>query len=315
MKKYLLGIDIGGTTVKLGLFDINGELIYKWEIETRKNEDGKYILSDITNSIDLILKEKSISKDKVIGAGVGVPGPVKEDGTVLGCVNLGWPVFNVSKSLEELLKLPVKVANDANIAALGEMFKGGGEGYENMIMVTLGTGVGGGIIINGKVIAGTNGAGGEIGHIGVNPHEKENCNCGKKGCLEQYASATGIVKLAKEILEKESYESNLRNIKEITAKDIFELAKENDELGLKIVDKFASILGRAFANIACICDPEVFVIGGGVSKAGDILIDKVKQYYCENAFHATIDTKFKVATLGNDAGIFGGAKLARENLN
>ena len=312
MKKYLLGIDIGGTTVKLGLFNINGELLNKWEIETRKIDNGKYILSDITRSINWILYQKNISKDEVVGAGVGVPGPVKEDGTVLGCVNLGWPVFNVAKSLEELLELPVKVANDANIAALGEMFKGGGKGYENMIMVTLGTGVGGGIIINGKVIAGANGAGGEIGHLGVNPHEKISCNCGKKGCLEQYASATGIVKLAKDILEKETCESKLRNIKEITAKDIFDFAKDNDQLSVKVVDKFASILGRALANISCICNPEVFVIGGGVSKAGDILIDKTKQYYIENAFHATVDTKFKVATLGNDAGIFGGAKLSLE---
>ena len=244
--------------------------------------------------------------------GVGVPGPVKEDGTVLGCVNLGWPVFNVSTELEKILGLPVKVANDANIAALGEMFKGGGKGYKNMIMVTLGTGVGGGVIINGKFLAGNNGAGGEIGHISVNPHEKISCNCGKKGCLEQYASATGIVKLAKDALEKENCESKLRDIKEITAKDIFDFAKENEQLSLEVVDKFASILGRALANISCICDPEVFVIGGGVSKAGDILIDKVKQYYRENAFHATVDTKFKVAKLGNDAGIFGGAKLALE---
>ena len=281
MKKYLVGIDIGGTTVKLGLFDLNGELLDKWEIETRKTEKGRYILSDIAKSIEGILNERKIKKEEVLGVGVGVPGPVKEDGTVLGCVNLGWPVFNVSTELEKILGLPVKVANDANIAALGEMFKGGGKGYKNMIMVTLGTGVGGGVIINGKFLAGNNGAGGEIGHISVNPHEKISCNCGKKGCLEQYASATGIVKLAKDALEKENCESKLRDIKEITAKDIFDFAKENEQLSLEVVDKFASILGRALANISCICDPEVFVIGGGVSKAGDILIDKVKQYYRE----------------------------------
>ena len=180
MKKYLVGIDIGGTTVKLGLFDLNGELLDKWEIETRKTEKGRYILSDIAKSIDSILSKKNINKNEVKGVGVGVPGPVKDNGAVVGCVNLGWPVFNVEKSLEEILNLPVKVANDANIAALGEMFKGGGNGYENMIMVTLGTGVGGGVIINGQILAGNNGAGGEIGHITVNPHEKESCNCGRK---------------------------------------------------------------------------------------------------------------------------------------
>ena len=312
MKKYSLGIDIGGTTVKLGLFDLDGKLLYKWEIETRKIENGRYILSDIAKSIDEILEDRNINKDEVIGVGVGVPGPVKEDKIVLGCVNLGWPVFNVSAELEKLLNLPVKVANDANIAALGEMYKGGGKGYENMIMVTLGTGVGGGVIIDGKVIAGFSGAGGEIGHINVNPHEKISCNCGRKGCLEQYASATGITRLAKEILAKENCDSKLRNIKEITAKDIFDLAKENDKLCIKIIDKFSNILGRALSNIACICNPQVFVIGGGVSKAGDMLLDNIKKYYLENAFHATVDTQFKLATLGNDAGIFGGAKLAKE---
>lgn len=312
MKKYSLGIDVGGTTVKLGLFNNEGELLYKWEIETRKVENGKYILSDITESINDILEERNIHKDEIFGAGVGVPGPVKDDGTVLGCVNLGWGVFNVATSLEELLNIPVKVANDANIAALGEMYKGGGKGYENMIMVTLGTGVGGGVIINGKVIAGVAGAGGEIGHINVNPHEKISCNCGQKGCLEQYTSATGIARLAREILEKESCDSKLREVEEITAKDVFDFAKEKDELSIKVVEKFSHILGRALSNIACTCNPEAFVIGGGVSKAGDILLDNIKKYYVENSFYAVADTEFKLATLGNDAGIYGGAKLSRE---
>lgn len=312
MKKYSIGIDIGGTTVKLGLFNNEGELLYKWEIETRKIENGKYILPDITQSINNILEERNISKDEVLGIGVGVPGPIKDDGTVLGCVNLGWSVFNVSTELEKLLNVPVRVANDANIAALGEMYKGGGKGYENMIMVTLGTGVGGGVIINNRVIAGATGAGGEIGHINVNPHEKVSCNCGRKGCLEQYTSATGIVRLANEILEREICDSKLRYIENITAKDVFDLAKENDELSLKVVEKFSAILGRALSNIACICNPEVFVIGGGVSNAGDMLLNNIKKHYLESAFYATSNTEFKLATLGNDAGIFGGAKLAGE---
>lgn len=312
MKKYTLGIDIGGTTVKLGLFNIDGTLLHKWEIETRKIDNGKYILADISESVNSILEEKNIQKEEVLGAGVGVPGPMKEDGTVLGCVNLGWSEFNVANTLEELLNIPVRVANDANIAALGEMYKGGGKGYENMIMVTLGTGVGGGVIINSNVIAGSTGAGGEIGHINVNPHEKISCNCGRKGCLEQYTSATGIVKLAKDILEKESCDSKLREIENITAKDVFDFAKDKDELAIKVVEKFSSILGRALSNIACICNPQVFVIGGGVSKAGDMLLDNIKKHYLENAFHATSETEFKLATLGNDAGIFGGAKLAIE---
>ena len=246
-----------------------------------------------------------------MGAGVGVPGPVTNDGWVQGCVNLGWPVFNVAKSLESILEVPVKVANDANIAALGEMFKGGGKGYKNMVMVTLGTGVGGGIIIDGNIIAGSTGAGGEIGHIRVNDQEKDSCNCGGKGCLEQYASATGIVKIAREILNNNNDESKLRQLEIITAKDIFDLAKEDDKVALEIVDKFSYILGSALANIACISNPEVFVIGGGVSKAGDILLDNVKKYYKEKGFYGITEVEFKVATLGNDAGIYGGAKLVQ----
>lgn len=312
MNKYLLGIDIGGTTVKLGIFTSEGKLLKKWEIETRKLEHGKYILEDITNSINEVLKESNIRKDRVIGAGVGVPGPVKNDGWIQGSVNLGWPVFNVAKSLNQILEIPVKVANDANLAALGEMFQGGGIGYNNMIMVTLGTGVGGGVIIDGKIIDGSKGSGGEIGHIKVNYDEKESCNCGRKGCLEQYASATGIVKIAKEILHSNEENSKLRTIENITAKDIFDLAKENDHIALEVVEKFSCILGHALANIACISNPEVFVIGGGVSKAGEFLLEKVKTYYSKIAFHGVIDTEFKLATLGNDAGIYGGAKLIQQ---
>lgn len=312
MKKYSIGIDIGGTTVKLGLFTVVGELIRKWEIETRKIERGRFILEDIINSINLVLKDENIDKEEVLGVGVGVPGPVKEDGLVLGCVNLGWPVFNVAEKLGENLGLPVKVANDANIAALGELFQGGGKGYHNMIMVTLGTGVGGGVIIDGKVIAGSNGAGGEIGHINVNPYEEATCNCGRKGCLEQYASATGIANLAKSILDSENIDSSLRYIDEVNAKDVFDAAKNSDALAMKIIEKFSYILGRALSNISCICNPEVFVIGGGVSKAGEFLLEGIKKYYKETAFHATIDTEFKLATLGNDAGIYGGAKLVQE---
>lgn len=303
MKKYSLGIDIGGTTVKLGLFTVEGELLKKWEIETNTTEKGKFILEDISKSIEEKLNNENIVKEDVLGIGVGVPGPVKGDGSVNRCVNLGWGVLNVSTELEKLTGLPVKVANDANIAALGEMFKGGGKGYSNIIVITLGTGVGGAVIIDGKAIPGANGAGGEIGHINVNPHESISCNCGRKGCLEQYTSATGISRIGTEILGRE-----------VTAKDVFDLAKENDELAIKVVEKFSSILGRAISNIACICDPEVFVIGGGVSKAGDILIDNLQKHYELNSLYATKGVEFKLATLGNDAGIYGGAKLAQELL-
>ena len=197
MKKYGFGVDVGGTTIKMGFFETDGKLLDKWEIKTDTTNGGENILSDIAKSIDNKLAQEGISKSDVQGIGVGVPGPVNSKGVVLKCVNLGWGVFNVEEALSNLTGLMVKAGNDANVAALGEMWQGAGKGSEDMIMVTLGTGVGGGIIVDGKVIAGANGAGGEIGHITVNEDEIEACNCGQYGCLEQYASATGIVRMAK----------------------------------------------------------------------------------------------------------------------
>lgn len=307
MANYVFGVDIGGTTVKIGLFTVDGALTDKWEITTRIDEGGKYILGDIAKSIEDKLAEKEISKDDVAGIGMGVPGPVKEDGTVLKCVNLGWGIFNVATELENIIKLPVKAGNDANMAALGEMWQGGGKGYKNIVMVTLGTGVGGGIILNGKMLSGVNGAGGEIGHIQVNEDEAEVCGCGRKGCLEQYTSATGIVRSANIALNNTDKPSSLRSVQYVSAKEIFDAAKNGDELASQLVENHGKCLGKALAQIACVVDPEVFVIGGGVSKAGTIITDTVEKYFQENAFHACKKTKFALATLGNDAGIYGGA--------
>ncbi len=307
MAKYVFGVDIGGTTVKIGLFSIEGELLDKWEITTRTDDGGAYILSDIAASIDNKLTEKEITKEDVKGVGMGVPGPVKEDGTVIKCVNLGWGIFNAANELSELTGLPVKVGNDANMAALGEYWQGGGKEYDNVVMVTLGTGVGGGIILNGKMLAGVNGAGGEIGHMTIDLNEQDACNCGKKGCLEQYASATGIVRLANRALQATDKPSRLREVKYISAKEIFDAAKNGDDLALDLIEEHGRRLGYALANVACVVDPEVFVIGGGVSKAGDILITTTKKFFQEYAFHACRNTEFKLATLGNDAGMYGGA--------
>ena len=307
MSNYVFGVDIGGTTVKIGLFSTDGELLEKWEITTRTDDGGAYILSDIAKSIENKLAEKNISKEDVKGVGMGVPGPVREDGTVIKCVNLGWGVFNAAEELSSLIGLPVKVGNDANMAALGEYWQGGGKGFQNVIMVTLGTGVGGGIIINGKMLAGVNGAGGEIGHMTIDLDEQDVCNCGKKGCLEQYASATGIVRLANKALNDSSKPSKLREVKYISAKEIFDAAKSGDEIALSLVEEHGKRLGYALANVACVIDPEVFVIGGGVSKAGDILLNATKKYFQLYAFHACRNTEFHLATLGNDAGMYGGA--------
>ena len=310
--KYVFGVDVGGTTVKLGYFTTEGELLDKWEIPTRKEDGGAYILSDIAESLKSRMVEKGISMDDVIGAGMGVPGPVRDDGTVIKCVNLGWGIFNAADELSKLLGVKVKVGNDANMAAFGEMWMGGGKGHNSIVMVTLGTGVGGGIILNGKMVAGVNGAGGEIGHMTMDTEETVVCGCGKCGCLEQYASATGIVRMAKKALAESDKESALRDIQELTAKDVFDAAKNGDGLALEQVEELGRKLGLAAAQIACVVDPEVFVIGGGVSRAGRIILDVTEKYFRKYAFHACRETKFELAALGNDGGIYGGARAVLE---
>lgn len=307
MKKYCFGIDVGGTTVKMGLFTTEGELLDKWEIPTRKEDGGAYILNDVAASVEAKLAEKNIAKEDVAGAGIGVPGPTLDTGYVSICVNLGWKDKNPANELSELLSIPVKAGNDANVAALGEMWKGGGEGYLDVVLLTLGTGVGGGIIIDGHAVVGAHGAGGEIGHITVRDDETEACGCGRKGCLEQYASATGLVRLAKRYFEKNTKNSILTG-KEITAKEVFDAAKAGDAAALEITEEFGAYLGQALVNLAATVDPAVFVIGGGVSKAGDILLETVRKYFYDHAFYGNQKTKITLATLGNDAGIYGAAK-------
>ena len=309
MKKYAFGIDVGGTTCKIGFFETNGKLIDKWEIKTNTENNGAAILSDIAQAVDNKLAQEGISKDDVQGVGIGVPGPVKSNGVVNRCVNLGWGIVNVEEELGNLTGLKVKAGNDANVAALGEMWQGAAKGCKDVIMVTLGTGVGGGIVLDGKIVKGTHGAAGEIGHMSVVYDETATCNCGKKGCLEQVASATGIVKEAKKFLAADGTPSTLRNIEGFTAKDVFDEAKKGDEISLKTVNRLGEYLGIALGHIACVIDPDVFIIGGGVSKAGDFLIDTIEKYYVEKTYHQCRKTPIKLATLGNSAGIYGAAKL------
>lgn len=311
MKKYAYGVDIGGTTVKIGFFETTGKLVDTWEIPTRTENDGELILSDIAESIKENNEKNSITTDDIEGIGMGVPGPVKDDGTVLKCVNLGWGVFNVEKALSVICGgVKVKAGNDANVAALGEMWQGGGKGYEDVVMITLGTGVGGGIIRGGKIVAGTNGAAGEIGHMPMIDDESECCGCGKRGCLEQYASANGLVNVAeKYIAAHRTVETELDLNAGFTAKDVCDAAKAGDKAGLAAVEESMRLLGKAMASVSCVIDPQVFVVGGGLSKAGNIIIDTASKYYKEYAFHASRETEIKLATLGNAAGMYGGVKM------
>ena len=311
MGKICFGIDIGGTTVKIGILSEEGQILDKWEIKTRTEDNGAHIVSDIAESLKKAIAEKGYSMDDVIGAGMGVPGPVMADGTINRCVNLGWGVYNAAAELSGLLGVPVKAGNDANVAALGEQWMGGGKGYDNVVMITLGTGVGCGIILDGKILAGTTGAAGECGHMTIADPEDMiyTCGCGRHGCLETLTSATGVVNIAKHLVETTDKATSLRDLPEITSKDIWDAAKAGDAGALEVVDKVAYYLGKAINTIAVVVNPEIFVIGGGVSKAGQPLIDAVAGYYKEHAFISCKDTPIVLAKLDNDAGIYGAAKL------
>lgn len=308
MKKYCFGIDVGGTTVKCGLFNIDGEVLDKWEIPSRTEDGGKNILPDVAAAILGKIEEKKLDKEEIAGVGIGVPGPVDDSGVIACAVNLHWGRMDIVKELGDLTGLRVKAGNDANVAALGELWQGGGKGYHNLVLLTLGTGVGGGIIVNDKIFAGSQGAAGELGHAHVEDAIKDPCNCGSCGCLEQVASATGIVRLAKEELAASDEDSLLRN-GEVSAKTVFDAVKEGDALAIRVAERFGAYLGKAMAVFACVLDPEAFVIGGGVSKAGTILLDFIKKNYVAYAFPTAKNVAFKLATLGNDAGIYGAAKM------
>ena len=311
MHPYAFGVDVGGTTVKLGLFSRDGALLEKWEIPTRTQNNGEHVLPDIVASIRSKLSEKNIAPQNVEGIGIGVPGPVSADFTVNKCVNLGWGVFNLKEKMNQLLPEVSNVAagNDANVATLGELWQGGGMGYQSAVMFTLGTGVGGGVVVDGKIVAGANGGAGEVGHMTVEPGETVPCACGKYGCLEQYASANGIVRMGKVMLSQCDKPSALRDLERFTAKDICDLARNGEEMAMDIVERFGEYMGRAMSYVACTTDPDVFIVGGGMSRAGSIITDVMLKYYRKYAFHVSTGTSIALAELGNDAGIYGCAKM------
>ncbi len=309
MKQYCFGIDVGGTTIKCGFFNTEGELLEKWEIPTRIEENGINILPDIAKTIKNKITERGLTKGEIEGIGLDIPGPVNEKGVCTLAVNLHWGQVNIVGEMEKMTGIRTKALNDANAAALGECWKGGGAGHKNLVMVTLGTGIGGGIVVEGKVIAGAHGAGGEIGHVHVTDELTEPCNCGNVGCLEQVASATGIARIAKMHLEKYPEKPSILRDKKLTAKTVWDAVKKGDETADEIAEKFGEYLGKALASFACVTDPEIYVIGGGVSKAGPVILDYIQKYYRRYAFPACKDAVFALATLGNDAGIYGAAKV------
>ena len=308
--QYLFGVDIGGTTVKIGLVSYEGEILDKFEIKTNVENNGASILTDIRDAIYNYLEVKSINRLDVLGIGFGIPGPVVNN-VVYKCTNLGWDVLNIE---EEFLKLldwnpVIGATNDANAAALGELSQCKNPNITSSVMFTLGTGVGGGVVLNNKVLNGVNGGAGELGHFKIDTVHQYKCNCGSVGCLETVASATGVVRLAKEYLPE--YNSILKNVSEITAKAVFDAAKEGDELAIKVVKEVGDYIGKAAAFVSAVVDPDIFIIGGGVSRAGKILTDVIEERYRHHAFHISRKTPFVLASLGNDGGMLGAALLAK----
>lgn len=308
-EQRIIGVDIGATSVKLGAFDTNGTLIDKWNIETLNSYTGEVLIEKIAETIISYINTKDC---RLLSVGMGVPGSVNEKGIVTFAPNVGWKNFDAAGALYRILNVPVAVQNDANTAALGELKCGSGKNKTSICFLTLGTGVGGGIVIGDEIITGFMGCGGEVGHIIVNENEKTQCNCGRYGCLEQYASATGIVRLAQKHMTgwKKDNKSKLFEYENITAKEVFDCVKQGDELAINIAEEFGCILGKALSNIACLFNPQIFVLGGGVSNAGDILIQYVQKYFVQNAYADCIHTEFAIASLGNDAGIYGASSLA-----
>lgn len=307
--KYCFGVDIGGTFVKLGLFTTEGELLDKWQIPTRREDASSHILPDIAAAITAKMEEKGISKDDVTGIGFGTPGPVTEDGVAVCPANLDWENKPVAKELTELTGFPSRGGNDVNVAGLGEMWRGGARGYKNVVVVPIGTGLGAAIIVDGKIITGTRGAAGEVGHIHIDDNCEVPCGCGAQGCVEQYSSATALVRMAKKAVAGGA-ETSLRELDEITAKDVIDAAKAGDKVADQIFDKFCDCLGYSLAATAAVIDPEIFIIGGGVSKAGQVLVDRVQAYFVKYAWPGIRGIKFALAELGNDAGIYGAASIA-----
>ena len=310
MADYVVGIDVGGTTIKMAIFPVGERDICTWEIKTPVRENIGQIWKAIADTIRDKFAELQIPFESLKAAGIGLPGPIREDGFIPWCVNLGMGACYPGQELEKELGVPCAANNDANIAALGEVYYGAAKGYENAVMFTLGTGVGGGIIVKNKIISGNHGIGGEVGHFVVNPDEEEYCNCGNRGCLEQYASATGMVRSAKRILAKSDKASSLRSIENVTAKDVCDEAKKGDEIALEALEVYGKYLGLASAHICETIDPDVIVLGGGVSRAGQILVDVVEKYLKEFTHIAPETAHIVLATLGNDAGTYGAAALA-----
>ena len=307
--KYCFGVDIGGTSVKIGLVSDTGVLLARWEIPTKSGGDPMPLLQDVRASLEQCMAERGLAREDILGIGMAAPGPVTADGVLHGCVNIGWGDVALAAMAQEVIGIhPVLIGNDARVAALGEAIYGAGEGAKSMLMVTLGTGVGGGVVLEGRILTGESGVAGEIGHMTIDPYETEKCNCGKHGCLEQYTSATGMVRVAERFLRERGEPSVLRD-QPLSAKMLWDAAKAGDALANEIVDFSCDRLGMALANAMYLVDTERIVLGGGVCAAGEFLLEKVRAAYRRQVFAHSRNKSVALAKLSNDAGIQGAAAL------
>lgn len=309
----IFGVDIGGTQIKIGAFSEDGSLLKKWAVETDLSESGSHIIPQVADEVRRYLTENGLTESAVKGIGMGIPGPVDKNGYVRTCVNLNWNAFNpVDELAKDFPDVHVCAGNDANVAALGEYWQGAGRNYESAMLITIGTGIGGGIVLDGKILLGAHGLAGEIGHIAADRNATERCNCGNLGCVDHIASASGIVRVMKELLSQSDEGSVLRKEKEITARAVCDAAAAADPLALRCIDTCMEVLARGMAWFSHAFDPEVFIIGGGVSQAGSIITDPLQKHYSENLFLIEKGADIRIAQLGNDAGIIGAGRLAMQ---
>lgn len=311
---YYVGIDLGGTNTKIGLLNIEGDILKSSIIKTLSSEGVDKTMERIWIVIQELAKEADISIKNIKGIGLGIPGPVEEQSVVAFFANFPWGTnVNIKKKLEKITGIETKLDNDANIIALGEAKYGAAKGSKSSVTVALGTGIGGGIYVNGMLISGFKGAGGEVGHMKI-VKDGRLCGCGQKGCFEAYASATGLIReaVSRLTVNKQNllYTMIEGNITGLEAKDIFDAAKEGDIFSLDLVDYEAEYLAMGIANILNIINPETIVLGGGVALAGDILLEPLRKKLEKYALPVTLEgLKIVQGVLGNEAGIKGAVGL------
>lgn len=308
--RYGFGVDILGTHIKFGFFDETGKLLDKWQTAVPGYKDSTQIIPSIAEEVERYLSRRGIFEDDVIGIGVGIPGPVSSTGVVNKCVNLSWGVFNIDRALSGLTGLYVKSSNTANLSALGESWHG--HGSRNMVYMAMNTGLGGGIVCEGALVNGASGGAGEIGHIIVNKNEPEACSCGKYGCVEQYCSPKGIVRVARRMLNDTRTPSVLRNRRIFDYRDVLNAAASGDKVAKEVMEKVYDYTGQALAAVCCVTNPDTIVLGGEFCAIGQSAMDSISRAFRRYVFHANENVRFHFATLGQDDALYGAFRLVAD---